>query len=101
MKWSRLLAETLKNELQCDLTNAWILCGAKSAKVSVANSREVINSTFVIEEVNLVEDVEELTTQLQFVSLSYRDDLRQAHVPLVEAGESQAAFSDVTERVLN
>ena len=98
---SRLLADKLENELQRELTDSGIHRRPKSAKVSIANRREVIDSAFVRKEIDLIKNIEKLAAQLQLVPLSYREDLRHPHVPGIKAGEPEAAFADIAERVLN
>ena len=97
----RLLADKLEDELQCELTNSGIRSRTQTTEVSVANGREVVNCTFIGKEVYLIEDIEELSAQLQFILLSYREDFRYPHVPRIVARKSEAAFAHISERVLD
>ena len=67
----RVVISELENKLQGYLTNSRVRSRPKCREVPIAKSRGVVYRAFVTEEVYLVEDVEELTTQLHLVAFSY------------------------------
>ena len=97
----RLLADKLKDELQCKLTNSGIHRGTQTTEIPVAYCREVVYGSFIREEIYLIEDIEKLTSQLQLVSFCYRENFRYSHVPGIETRKSETPFANVSERVFD
>src|SRR6266542_1764955 len=92
--------QQLEGELQCHLSDPRIGGRLKRSKAAqIVESGKVVHRAFVAQEVDVVKDVEEFGAKLQLHAFSDREILRESHVPGIEAGETHAPFTGVTEGV--
>src|SRR2546425_5169557 len=89
----------LEKDFQSQLTDSWIQSVSQRAECPLVQvCQAVYYAGGRILEIDSIEDVEEFSAELDAISLTGSDVLKESHVPVVIAGPAEAALADVTER---